>query len=94
MQPLFTNNVDLSKPIKLTPSQGGSENYKVGDIYFDGIVWKRVAATVGGTFAVQDCTKAVRAIGMIYAPDGVAWSVAAWEQIHAIKAEDFKGFLF
>ena len=84
----YTGTVDLSKPIKLTPAQGGKERLQVGDIYFDGIRWQRVAAVVPGTstFAAQDCTDAVRAVGRVYAPPmgetgpaAVAWSVAAWE---------------
>lgn len=78
LQPLTTKNIDLSKPIVQTPRN-------IGDVYFDGIVWKVVAAKADFVMAMQECTEAVRAAGRIYAPDGVAWSVAAWELAHPSK---------
>lgn len=92
MQPQFTSIVDLSKPIKLTPAQGNKTSYEVGDIYFDGIRWQRVAAKADFVFAVQDCTDAVRAVGRCYAPDGVMWSTAAWELVHKINEDTFTGW--
>lgn len=69
--------LNLSKPIAITPSE-------IGDVYFTGVgQWNVVVAKYGPVMATEDCTDYVQAVGYIHAPDGVRWSVAAYETVNS-----------